>query len=62
MDEDTGEIKVKRETVIIAAHFFLFGQFLGFSGSSGPSHVTCRRVINAPGQNIPPDDGLGLPV
>lgn len=23
-------------------HFRLVGQFLGFSGSSGPAHVTCR--------------------
>ena len=23
-------------------HFRRIGQFLGFSGSSGPAHVTCR--------------------
>lgn len=40
MEDDTGEMKVNRETVMVAAHFFFVGQFLGFSGSSGPSHVT----------------------
>lgn len=62
MDDDTGEIKVKRETVIIAAHFFLFGQFLGFSGSSGPSHVTYRRRYYCPWTDISQDGGLSLPV
>jgi hypothetical protein len=37
---DTGEMKVKSETVIVAAHFFCLLQFLGFSGSCGPSQVT----------------------
>ena len=40
MELDTGEMKVKRETVIVAAHFFCLLQFLGFSGSCGPSQVT----------------------
>lgn len=40
MEEDTGEMKVKQDTVTTAAHFFFIGQFLGFSGSSGPSQVT----------------------
>lgn len=39
-EEDTGEMNVKQETVQTAAHFFPVVQFLGFSGSSGPSHVT----------------------
>lgn len=46
MEEDTGEIKVNSETVIVAAHFFLDGQFLGFSWSSGPSHVTYTACQN----------------
>lgn len=46
MEEDTGEIKVNSETVIVAAHLFLDGQFLGFSGSSGPSHVTYTACQN----------------
>lgn len=46
IDDETGEMKVKRETVMTAAHFFLSGQFLGFSGSSGPSQVTYRGVNN----------------
>ena len=39
--EDTGEIRVNCETIVMLIHFFLFGQFMGFSGSLGPSHVTC---------------------
>jgi hypothetical protein len=39
--EDTGEMKVYNETTVITDHFLLLGQFLGFSGSLGPSHVTC---------------------
>jgi len=40
IEEDTGDMKVKEETTSVAAHFFLIDQFLGFPGSSGPSHVT----------------------
>ena len=40
MEEETGEMKVKEETTIVAAHLCLVDQFLGFWGSSGPSHVT----------------------
>lgn len=40
--EDTGDMKVNNETIIMAAHLFLPGQFLGFSGSLGPSHVICE--------------------
>src|ERR1700747_2484673 len=40
IDEDTGEMKVNRETETVAAHFFLLGQFFGFSGSLGPSQST----------------------
>jgi hypothetical protein len=40
MDDDTGEMKVKEETISVAAHFFRSVQFFGFSGSSGLSHVT----------------------
>jgi hypothetical protein len=42
IEEETGEMKVNRETVMVAAHFLFVGQFLGLSGSSGPSHVTWR--------------------
>ena len=37
---ETGEMKVKSETVMVAAHFLCRLQFLGFIGSPGPSHVT----------------------
>lgn len=40
IDEETGEMNVNSDTVMVAAHFFLLLQFFGFSGSSGPSHVT----------------------
>jgi hypothetical protein len=40
MNEETGEMNVKEETIRAAAHFFLQVQFSGFSGSSGPCHVT----------------------
>lgn len=38
--DDMGEIRVKKETTKVAAHFLLEDQFLGFRESSGPSHVT----------------------
>ena len=41
IDEETGEMNVNSETVMVAAHFFVALQFFGFSGSSSPSHVTC---------------------
>ena len=40
MEEETGEIKVKMETATVFLHLALRGQFFGFCGSSGPSHVT----------------------
>ena len=33
-------VRVKEDKIIVAAHFFLFDQFIGFSGSSGPSQST----------------------
>src|ERR1700761_9409771 len=36
----TGEMKVNDDTTKVAIHFRFIGQFLGFSGSSGPFHVT----------------------
>ena len=39
-EEETGEINVKHETTIVAVHLRFLDQFLGFAGSSGPSHVT----------------------
>jgi len=41
IDEDTGDSKVNDETMNVAAHFRFIDQFLGFFGSSGPSHDTC---------------------
>ena len=40
IDEETGEMSVKDDTTIVAAHFRPNVQFLGFSGSSGLSHET----------------------
>lgn len=40
MDEETGETKVNMDTMKTTPHFLEKGQFLGFSGSSGPVHVT----------------------
>lgn len=45
MEEETGEMKVKEETISVAAHFLPLVQFLGFSGSSGPSQVTCSASV-----------------
>jgi len=42
IDDETGEMNVKEDTTIVAAHLFLRVQFFGFSGSSGPFHVTCQ--------------------
>lgn len=42
MDEDTGDSRVKDDTMNVAAHFRFIDQFLGFLGSSGPSHVICH--------------------
>ena len=41
IDDETGEMRVKKDTTIVAAHFRLKVQFLGFAGSSEPSHETC---------------------
>lgn len=41
MEEDVGEMKVKTETMAVAAHFALNVQFLGLAGSLGEVHVTC---------------------
>jgi hypothetical protein len=38
--EDTGEMKVKAETMTVAAHLRRTLQFRGFAGSSGPSQST----------------------
>lgn len=40
IEEATGVMNVKVDTDKAAAHLFLVGQFLGFSGSSGPFQVT----------------------
>ena len=40
IEDETGDMKVKDDTTIVAAHFLLKLQFFGFSGSSGPSHET----------------------
>ena len=40
MDEETGDMKTKREITHVFFHFTLLDQFLGFSGSPGPFQVT----------------------
>lgn len=40
MVDETGDMKVKHDTRIVAVHFLYLGQFLGFERSSGPDHVT----------------------
>jgi hypothetical protein len=47
MEEANGDRKQYRATIPVAVHFFLFGQFLGFSGSFGPSKVTRFSSIAA---------------
>lgn len=37
--DETGEMKVKHETMSVAAHLRERGQFNGFVGSSSPDHV-----------------------
>lgn len=44
--EDTGEIRVNSETIVMVVYFFLRDQFLGFSGSSEPSHVICAVMVS----------------
>lgn len=39
MDDETGEMKTKREITQVFFHFKPLGQLLGFSGLSGPPHV-----------------------
>lgn len=47
IDDDTGEMNVKEETMKVAAHFLLKVQFLGFAESLGPSHVTYSPTISS---------------
>lgn len=42
IEEATGEMKVKQDTTNVATHFLRMDQFLGFEGSVGEDHVTCR--------------------
>lgn len=44
IDEATGVMKVNIATVIVASHFLLDDQFLGFSGSFGPSQPVLVRA------------------
>ena len=61
MELETGDMKVKRETVMVASHFFFRVQFFGLSGSPGPSQVT-RLIsfspffdrVDAPRFTVPP--------
>ncbi len=46
MDDATGVMKAMRETSPVASHLCLNVQFLGFAGSSGPSHVTYLNPIS----------------
>ena len=43
IDDETGEMNVKDDTTIVAAHFFFIVQFFGFSGSLVPFHVTYQE-------------------
>jgi hypothetical protein len=47
IDDETGEIKVKHDTIKTIDHFLRIGQFLGLSGSSGPVQVTCEMLAIA---------------
>lgn len=40
IEEERGDMNANAETTMVAAHFRGMLQFLGFSGSSGPSQVT----------------------
>jgi hypothetical protein len=40
MDDDTGETNMNNEFRMVMRHRLLFGQFLGFSGSSRPFQST----------------------
>jgi hypothetical protein len=40
IDDEIGEMREKRETMAVAAHFLPKDQFLGFAGSLGPFQVT----------------------
>ena len=44
IEEETGDMNVKDDTTKVAPHLRFFDQFLGFSGSSGPSQVTYGHV------------------
>ena len=46
IEDETGDMNVKDDTTIVAAHFLPKLQFFGFSGSSGPSHETCLKSVN----------------
>lgn len=43
---DMSVTRPPREVRSVAAHFLHRGQFLGFVGSSGPSHVTYVRSVS----------------
>jgi hypothetical protein len=47
MDEAKGARNEYNDIIIVIRHFLLFGQFLGFKGSSGPSNVTRFSSIAA---------------
>ncbi len=44
---DIAPKKLNSDNGTLAIHFCFNGQFLGFSGSSGPFHVTCRVQIHS---------------
>src|SRR5579859_1708435 len=47
IDEANGDKKTYNVMIPVVAHFFRFGQFLGFIGSLGPSNVTRFSSIAA---------------
>jgi len=46
IEEETGDINVKKDTTNVAAHFFLIDQFLEFSRSSGPDQSPIRWFLS----------------
>jgi hypothetical protein len=53
-------MKVKTETMAVAAHFALNVQFLGLAGSLGEVHVTCgNRSVRGGGEEVVGSRGKG---
>jgi hypothetical protein len=46
IDDDMGEMNMKRELSMVIPQRLALLQFLGLAGSSGPSHVILDKVSN----------------